>query len=327
MFNHITRLAKNLPSQIMQGLSSQNTPASTMQSVAFAMLGEMSFDLLHAPTALDERREVQYAEHQVLSGKPQLQAIGIKLREWSLSLRLHHQLGDVESRYQALVQAKEQMKPLALIFGGTRYEGHYVIIDVHSQLNVCDEQGKPLVRELSLTLKEYAGQVEPVQLGAAVQVGQQPPLSAWASRSVQRVNQGVQLLSKAVKLYKHSRQVIDVFRDGLQMLKQNPIGAITHIPALVERLGWIAPELHKVAQGIPQLQQLAQRLPQLPYFAESLSRMAGQFDAIYTSAPKSGSVQSWINISEQAIQQAQQLAENAQPASTQIVAWIALRQD
>ena len=83
----------------------------------FALLGNIAFDLLNAPTAFDERRSANYAEHAVLSGKPRLQAMGLDLTEITLQLKLHHQLAPVDERYQALIAAKEKQEALALVLG------------------------------------------------------------------------------------------------------------------------------------------------------------------------------------------------------------------
>lgn len=61
--------------------------------MSYALLGNIAFDLLNAPSGLDERRSATFAEHQVLSGKPKLQAMGLDLTEITLQLSLHHQLG------------------------------------------------------------------------------------------------------------------------------------------------------------------------------------------------------------------------------------------
>ncbi|WP_460036609.1 phage tail protein, partial [Mannheimia haemolytica] len=96
----------------------------------YFMLGNIAFEPVNL-TEFSEQHTAEFAEHAVLKGKPRLQAMGEKLNELNFSLRLHHTIGGVESRYQALLEAKAKQAALALIWG-SRYKGDYVIVDISS---------------------------------------------------------------------------------------------------------------------------------------------------------------------------------------------------
>lgn len=81
----------------------------------YFMLGNIAFEPVNL-TDFSETHSADFAEHAVLKGKPRLQAMGEKLTEFSLAIRLHHKIGGVESRYQALLAAKAKQEALALIW-------------------------------------------------------------------------------------------------------------------------------------------------------------------------------------------------------------------
>lgn len=80
----------------------------------YFMLSNIAFEPVNL-TEFSEQHTAEFAEHAVLKGKPRLQAMGEKLNELNFALRLHHTIGGVESRYQALLEAKAKQAALALI--------------------------------------------------------------------------------------------------------------------------------------------------------------------------------------------------------------------
>ena len=71
----------------------------------FAQLGDVPFELLNSFTDLEETHEAQFAKHEVLQGRPRLQAMGNALTELKFGIRLHWRLGDVDAAYKGLVAA------------------------------------------------------------------------------------------------------------------------------------------------------------------------------------------------------------------------------
>ncbi|MDK4535364.1 phage tail protein, partial [Kingella kingae] len=47
----------------------------------FAQLGDVRFELLNSFTSLEETHHTQFAKHEVLKGRPRLQAMGNDLTE------------------------------------------------------------------------------------------------------------------------------------------------------------------------------------------------------------------------------------------------------
>ena len=146
--------------------------------MSYALLGHIAFDLLNAPTALDEKHSATYAQHDVLSGRPRLQAIGNELTELTLNLNLHYMLGSVDGRYQELILAKENQQALALVIGFNQFKGYFVIVDIQSQALYSDALGNTLAREVSVTLREFVGEQGQDILGLALQFGANSPIGA-----------------------------------------------------------------------------------------------------------------------------------------------------
>ena len=96
--------------------------------------------------------------------------MGEKLSELSFAIRLHHKIGGVESRYQALLAAKAKQDALALMWG-SKYKGNFVITDISSTTLFTDGKGNALAREMNISLREFVGNGQNSLLGAALNVG------------------------------------------------------------------------------------------------------------------------------------------------------------
>ena len=71
----------------------------------YAMLGNVRFELLEGFTALEETHTADFARHEVLKGRPRLQALRNALTEIRFSLRLHWKLGNPDTAFKGLVAA------------------------------------------------------------------------------------------------------------------------------------------------------------------------------------------------------------------------------
>lgn len=299
--------------------------------MSYALLGDVVFDLLNAPTKYDERRQVNFVQFDVLAGKPQLQAMGLNLVELKLDLHLHHQLGDVESRYQSLLRAKEQQQPLAFVQGSSDYKGHFVIEEMSSSTLYTNEQGQAMAREVSLTLKEYAGDVEKPILGEAIQVGKNVPLSTVVEHSPMTfIDKKRSLLSRAVQVFHRAKQVVGVIKDAIHIAKTNPTSFLSHLPILAMQMGNSLNLLSNTLDGIDIFQGIATgKLETIRQFWQSLSDVRNQIQNIYNAAQglNLAGITPWIKLSSSAVETANEIAENAMQPTQQIAAWIVLRRD
>ena len=102
----------------------------------FAMLGDVRFELLSSFTDFEETHTAAYAKHEVLAGRPRLQAMGNELTEIRFSLRLHWKLGNPDTAYRGLIAAKEAQEALALVYGSGRHAGWFVISSISSRTSI-----------------------------------------------------------------------------------------------------------------------------------------------------------------------------------------------
>ena len=69
----------------------------------YAMLGDVRFELLNSFTSLEMEHAANFAKHEVLKGRPRLQALQNELTTLRFSLKLHWRLGNPDTAYQGLL--------------------------------------------------------------------------------------------------------------------------------------------------------------------------------------------------------------------------------
>lgn len=303
--------------------------------MSYALLGHIAFDLLNAPTAFNEQRSANFAEHQVLEGKPKLQAMGLGLTEISLELSLHHQLGEVESRYQQLIIAKEKQEALALVLGASRFKGHFVITAMDSRTTFTDEQGNALAREVSITLREFVGKVQEGVPGAALSVGGNSPLASLLPKGlVSGVNSVSAMVKKGVEAYRHTQRVINEVKQAVAVMKSfrsDPALALAQLPFVVENLGGALGGLSAAVGLGSQLQTLSNKVGEWRGYFDDLSNIAEPLNEAYRLFKRGLNARDlngeWFNLGVQAVEQAEEMAERVAKNSAKMTAWIAIRQD
>lgn len=110
--------------------------------------------------AFNKTSSSRISEHQVLQGKPRLQKIGPGLKSSSITIGLHQRSGSVDSRIEALESFTEEAEPVSLVLGNGRYLGNFVCDYCSVVYRVTDDRGGTKSAEVTLALKEYAGDLE-----------------------------------------------------------------------------------------------------------------------------------------------------------------------
>lgn len=309
--------------------------------MSYALLGEIVFDVLNAPTALDDRQKAVYATHEVLSGKPVLQAMGLDLTELSLDVYLHHVIADVESRYQSIINAKDKLEPLALVMGN-QYKGHYVITDVDSGMKFTDHDGVALARQLSIKLTEFVGDVTPPVLGEAVQMGNTAPLatvmndnpvaSSLLAGDMPELPQT--RISKALGTFHKARQLIGRAKDIIVMARLDPAGSLLAIGNLGVDIGsWLGDMGVDVEalQGLGNTNwsMIGERMQTVGQFLTGLTGVGEALQNIYLASQnlQIAAMGSWIAVADEMSDKASTIANDVMTPAAQMTSWIAIRQD
>ncbi len=117
---------------------------------------EVSADKVRTTSDFKRKRAANYAEHAVLDRKPILQYVGPALDEISFRIRLDAAQGINPSRelisLEKILLAGDE---LMLIIGGQPL-GKFVLEELNEAWTRQDGQGRLMVAEVDLKLKEYA---------------------------------------------------------------------------------------------------------------------------------------------------------------------------
>ena len=297
----------------------------------YALLGNIAFDLLSAPTGFDESRSAVFAEHEVLSGKPKLQAMGMTLTDVTLQLQLHHQLAPVESRYQALLTAQESQEALALVFGFSKFKGHFVVT---STVLFTDGKGNALARDVSLTLREFVGNPQAGILGAALSLAGNSPLASIVPKGLSNfVSQANQLMNKGIAVARQVKQVVADVKSAVEIvkhLKDNPLAALSEISGIVNTLGGSFGGFAEIVGLGNAFASLTEGVRGAAGFMQDLTTLSGHLNTAYSlfkSGIEGDELGEWFDLGVKAIESADVVSESLAKNSAKMTAWIAIRAD
>ena len=288
----------------------------------YFMLGNIAFEPVNL-TDFSETHSADFAEHAVLKGKPRLQAMGEKLTEFSFSIRLHHKIGGVESRYQALLAAKAKQEALALIWGAGKYKGNYVITDISSATLFTDAKGNALAREMNISLREFVGNGQNSLLGAALNVGGKSLLGSILPQGlVNTLSTAKRAVSRAVEIYQQGKRAVDEVRNTVAVIRQlagEPASALAYLPSTLANLDSALGSFGDVVGMQSALAGVRDFLPVVSEFQimkQSFSRASA--DSEWNN---------WFTPADNALAEINERLDNSANSVAKMTAWIVLRED
>ncbi|HDL6032580.1 TPA: phage tail protein [Mannheimia haemolytica] len=297
----------------------------------YFMLGNIAFEPVNL-TEFSEQHTAEFAEHAVLKGKPRLQAMGEKLNELNFSLRLHHTIGGVESRYQALLEAKAKQAALALIWG-SRYKGDYVIVDISSTTLFTDGRGNALAREMQISLKEFVGDNDGGVLGEALNFGGGSLLgSILPSGAVTTLSQIKTAVSRGVELYNSGKRLVDEVQNTvaiIRQLKNDPATALAYLPAALANLDGALGHFGNLTGSSATLVGLQEKLPAAVVFSEEIGEIYQSLQTMRSSLgnASANSWDNWFTPAESALTEVTDSFDHLAKPVAKMTAWIVLRTD
>ncbi|GAB1672512.1 hypothetical protein Mh1964_08620 [Mannheimia haemolytica] len=268
----------------------------------------------------------------MLKGKPRLQAMGEKLNELNFSLRLHHTIGGVESRYQALLEAKAKQAALALIWG-SRYKGDYVIVDISSTTLFTDGRGNALAREMQISLKEFVGDNDGGVLGEALNFGGGSLLgSILPSGAVTTLSQIKTAVSRGVELYNSGKRLVDEVQNTvaiIRQLKNDPATALAYLPAALANLDGALGHFGNLTGSSATLGGLQEKLPAAVVFSEEIGEIYQSLQTMRSSLgnASANSWDNWFTPAESALTEVTDSFDHLAKPVAKMTAWIVLRTD
>ena len=169
----------------------------------YAMLGEVRFELLNSFTSLETQHAANFAKHEVLKGRPRLQALQNELTTLRFSLKLHWRLGNPDTAYKGLLSALEAQQAVSLVYGSGRFVGWFVLERLTERTLIQDAQGRTAARELDVELTQFVGDPNNPLPTPAVKSGGQNPLLSLLPESVQaKAGKLISAVEKGVKIYR-----------------------------------------------------------------------------------------------------------------------------
>ena len=301
----------------------------------YFMLGTVAFEPVDL-TDFNESHSADFAEHAVLKGKPRLQALGEKLSELSFAIRLHHKIGGVEKRYQALLSAQSKQEAMPLIIGRGKYKGNFVITDISSATLFTDKFGNALAREMNISLREFVGDMDDNPLGAALNLGSNSLLGSLlpesAMKALSEVKEAVQ---KGAELFNQGRQIMDEVRNTVAVVRQlsnDPMAALTYLPGVLGNLDGALGSFGELTGMSGLFEGLRDVLPAISEFSQEANGIYSDLmvmkDSLTFGSQSNGSNwNDWFKPADNALSDINERIDNAAAPVAAMTAWIVLRKD
>jgi phage protein U len=120
----------------------------------YAQLGNIRFEGLKGFSNFSHERGVNYAQHELINGKPRLQAVGDNLDSISFGMYLHSQFTNPEADIETLRLSMQNREVLPLILGNGRVLGFFVIPNFSQVNSFTDPLGNLIETTLNIELLE-----------------------------------------------------------------------------------------------------------------------------------------------------------------------------
>lgn len=120
----------------------------------YAQLGNIRFEGLKGFSNFSHERGVNYAQHELINGKPRLQSVGDNLDSISFGMYLHSQFTNPEADIETLRIAMQNREILPLLLGNGRILGFFVIPNFSQENSFTDPLGNLIEVTLNIELLE-----------------------------------------------------------------------------------------------------------------------------------------------------------------------------
>ncbi len=296
----------------------------------YAMLGDVRFEVLNSFTSLEAEHAATFAKHDVLQGRPRLQAMGNELTTLRFSLKLHWRLGNPDTAYNGLLAAKESQQAQALVYGSGRFVGWFVIERLTERTLMQDGRGRTAAREVDVELTEFAGDPNnPLPTPAVMQAGKNPLLSllpesvqAQASDIMQAVEKGVQVYRAAESGIDEMQRLVNAAKD----LRNDTAGALALVGDALGIGGGVLDKLN----ALPQVTGLIGDLSGAAVFAAQASQAASELGGAVGSLRagyESGAVTDLLDGGMAALERASSALVDGAAAMETLTGYLATRRD
>lgn len=258
----------------------------------FAQLGDVPFELLNSFTDLEETHEAQFAKHEVLQGRPRLQAMGNALTELKFGIRLHWRLA--------------------------------------ARTRMMDQHGRTAAREIDVELTEFVGDPNnPLPTPAVVSGGQNPLLAMLPDSVRGTVSKIADAVQTGIKIYRAAEQQIGQVQGLIQAardLKNDPAGVINLMGDALGVAGAALGNLNKLPEVTSLLGDLSGAAEFAAQTGQAAHRMGSAIGHIRAGA-EGGTATGWLDAAANAVQSAAESMADGAAAAQGLTAFLAVRGD
>lgn len=295
----------------------------------FAMLGDVRFELLGSFTDLEETHGASYAKHEVLAGRPRLQAMGNDLTQIRFGIKLHWKLGDVDAAYNGLLSAKEAQQAVSLVFGSGRFVGWFVIESLTARTLLQDGYGRTAARELDVSLTEFVGDPNNPLPTPGVANGQNPLLAMLPESVHAPLSKVADAVQTGVRIYRSVEQEVGQLQTMIahaRELKHDPLALLGVVGDAVNLGGMALGKLNRLPEVGKYIGNLSGAAEMLAYGGQAARELSGGLAALRNGA-QSGTVGGWLEGGAAAIASVADSLNNGARGAQSLTAWLAGRKD
>lgn len=294
----------------------------------YAQLGEVRFELLQGFTSLESTHAAKFAKHEVLAGRPRLQALQNELTELRFGVKLHWMLGNPDTAYKGLLAALEARQAVSLVYGSGRFAGWWVIERLTERTLIQDAQGRTAARELDVELTEFVGDPNNPLPTPAVMSGKQNPLLSLLPESVQaQAGEVMKAVETGVKIYRAAESGIAEMQTLITAAKElkNDPAALLNLAG--DALGIGSGVLAKL-DGLPEVTAVLGDLSAASQMAAQLGQagaLLGGTVADLRSGVEGGTAGDWLDAAVSGAESAAGAVQNAAEAAETLTGLLAAR--
>src|ERR1700736_5706106 len=122
----------------------------------FALLGEISFQVIGSPATFESSRRFDYAEHRVVEDRPRLQWLAAELESITLAMLFHASFTDPAAQLEAMLTAANDHQARALVLGNGTFRGFFVVESVATSDVQLGADATPIAIRVQANLREWA---------------------------------------------------------------------------------------------------------------------------------------------------------------------------
>ena len=296
----------------------------------YAMLGDVRFETLQSFASLEAQHSAKFAKHEVLKGRPRLQAMENDLTTLRFGLKLYWMLGNPDTAYKGLLAALEAQQAVSLVYGSGRFVGWFVIESLTERTLIQDSKGRTAARELDVELTEFVGDPNNPLPTPAIISGKQNPLLSLLPESVQAQAADVmQAVETGVKIYRAAEGGIGEIQTivtAAKDLKNDPAAMLNFVG---DALNVGSSVLDKLDM-LPEVNSLIGNLSGAAEFAAQLGQAGNQLGstvAAMRSGYESGTADGWLETVSDGLAAAAESVSNGAAAVQTLTALLATRSD